>query len=87
MCLQRSVYLSVGRLAREVAEEGGQLISASLTATPVFDGGATADDVIADYKEQLKPIMEEGVDFIICEVLTAVTLPGALHRDGNGWVT
>ena len=53
-----------------MAEEGGQLISASLTATPVFESGATADAVIADYKEQLRPIMEEGVDFIICEVMT-----------------
>ena len=52
-----------------MAQEGGQLISASLTATPVFDGGAAeAAAVIADYRQQLRPIVEEGVDFIICEV-------------------
>jgi len=55
------------RLARQVAsEEGGQLVSASLTATPLF-GKAPQDQVLAAYREQLKPILEEGVDFIICE--------------------
>ncbi|XP_043202805.1 betaine--homocysteine S-methyltransferase 1-like, partial [Amphibalanus amphitrite] len=68
-CTVEEINRAACRLAREVAEEGDQLISASLTATPVFESGASDDDVIADYKQQLKPIMEEGVDFIVCEWL------------------
>ncbi|XP_037071729.1 betaine--homocysteine S-methyltransferase 1-like [Pollicipes pollicipes] len=47
------------RLCREVAEERGQLITASLTATPVFESGSK-DEVMAAYRSQLKMITEEG---------------------------
>ena len=57
-------------LCREVAEEKGLLFTASLTATPIFENGGSRDDVIAAYKKQLVPMVEEGVDFIMCEVST-----------------
>jgi len=57
------------RIAREVAAERGQLVTASLTATPVFEGGATTEEVIEAYRQQLVPFLEEKVDFIMCEWL------------------
>ena len=59
---------SLRSLCREVAEEKGLLFTASLTATPIFEKGGSRDDVIAAYRQQLKPIVEEGVSFIMCEV-------------------
>ncbi|KAF0295202.1 Betaine--homocysteine S-methyltransferase 1 [Amphibalanus amphitrite] len=57
------------RLCREVAEEKGLLFTASLTATPVFEKGGSREEVVDSYRQQLKPIVEERVDFIMCEWL------------------
>ena len=51
-----------------MAEERGLLFSASLTATPIFEKGGSREEVLAAYRKQLVPIVEEGVDFIMCEV-------------------
>ena len=58
------------RLCREVAEEKGLMFTASLTATPVFEKGGSREEVLTAYRQQLRPIVEEGVDFVMCEVTT-----------------
>ena len=59
------------RLAKEVAAEGSALVSGSVSQCPSYLAGKTKAEVQAEYKKQISFFIAEGLDFLICEVITA----------------
>ena len=57
------------RIAKEVAAEGSALVSGSVSQCPSYLSGKSKEEVQAEYKKQISFFVEEGLDFLICEVM------------------
>ena len=55
-------------LRQEVAAEGGALVSGSVSQCPSYLAGKSKNEVQAEYSKQISFFVEEGLDFLICEV-------------------
>lgn len=67
---EEDINLAAVAIAREVADEYGALISVSLCESRNYKEGKGYDDVIADFRKQLKFFVDAGcdIDYIVCEV-------------------
>ena len=56
------------RIAREVANEGDALVLGGICQCPSYLSGKSKEEVQAEYRKQIKVFVEEGLDFLLCEV-------------------
>ena len=68
MRVDQSVPREACRLAKEVAAEGSALVSGSVSQCPSYLAGKSKAEVQAEYRKQISFFVEEGLDFLICEV-------------------
>jgi betaine-homocysteine S-methyltransferase len=54
--------------AKQVAAEGDALTSGSITQCPSYLNGAGKEKVQAEFRKQVKVLVEADLDFLICEV-------------------
>ena len=68
----KEINLAAYQLAREVADEGGALVSVSLTQPMSYMKGADRDQVKAELRDQLQFFVDAqcDIDFVACEVVT-----------------
>ena len=66
----REINLAAFRLAKQVADEGGCLVSISITEPMSYRRGATDDEVKDELRQQLQFFEDEKCrpDFVACEV-------------------
>ena len=57
-------------LAKEVASEGDALVCGGFSQTPSYLSGSTKEAVQAEFRKQKDVFVENGVDFLLCEVQT-----------------
>ena len=71
---EEDINLAAVAIAREVADEHNALVSVSLCESRNYKQGKGRDDVIADFRKQLKFFVDAGcdIDFIVCEVLNEI---------------
>ena len=67
----REINLAAFKLARQVADEGGCLVSISLNEPTSYQRGESEENVKEELRQQLKFFVDEGCrpDFVACEVL------------------
>ena len=56
------------RIAKEVAAEGDALVLGGISQCPTYLSGMSKADVQAEYRKQIKVFVDEGLDFLLCEV-------------------
>ena len=56
------------RIAKEVAAEGDALVLGGISQCPTYLSGMSKEEVQAEYRKQIKVFVEEGLDFLLCEV-------------------
>ena len=56
------------RIAKEVAAEGDALVLGGISQCPTYLSGGTKEAVQAEFRKQIKFFVEEGLDFLLCEV-------------------
>ena len=56
------------KIAREVANEGDALVLGGICQCPSYLSGKSKEEVQAEYRKQIKVFVEEGMDFLLCEV-------------------
>ena len=66
------------KIAREVANEGDALVLGGICQCPSYLSGKSKEEVQAEYRKQIKVFVEEGLDFLLCEVRRTRQTPGPL---------
>ena len=56
------------RIAKEVAAEGDALVLGGISQCPTYLSGGTKEAVQAEFRKQIRFFVEEGLDFLLCEV-------------------
>ena len=56
------------RIAKEVAAEGDALVLGGISQCPTYLSGGSKEAVQAEFRKQIKFFVEEGLDFLLCEV-------------------
>ena len=56
------------RIAKEVAAEGDALVLGGISQCPTYLSGGTKEAVQAEFRKQINFFVEEGLDFLLCEV-------------------
>ena len=56
------------RIAKEVAAEGDALVLGGISQCPTYLSGMSKADVQAEYRKQINVFVDEGLDFLLCEV-------------------
>ena len=56
------------RIAKEVAAEGDALVLGGISQCPTYLSGGSKQAVQAEFRKQIKFFVEEGLDFLLCEV-------------------
>ena len=56
------------KIAREVANEGDALVLGGICQCPSYLSGKSKEEVQAEYRKQINVFVEEGMDFLLCEV-------------------
>ena len=56
------------RIAKEVAAEGDALVLGGISQCPTYLSGGSKESVQAEFRKQIKFFVEEGLDFLLCEV-------------------
>ena len=56
------------RIAKEVAAEGDALVLGGISQCPTYLSGMSKEEVQAEYRKQIKVFVDEGLDFLLCEV-------------------
>ena len=57
------------KIAKEVAGEGDALVLGGVSQCPSYLSGKPKHEVQAEYRKQINVFVEEGLDFLLCEVL------------------
>ena len=63
-----SINREACRIAKEVAAEGDALVLGGISQCPSYLSGKPKQAVQAEFAKQIKVFVEEGLDFLLCEV-------------------